>query len=97
MNHAPLPTAFKVLLGAGAVGMSIGWSLFIRMAVELNRALPQEKKFSILELRMNFHEVKRLHEEIFPVSAIRVTRLALMVSSVITLAAAILVGIMPTY
>jgi hypothetical protein len=67
------------------------------MAVELNRALPQEKKFSILELRMNFHEVKRLHEEIFPVSAIRVTWLALMVSSVITLAAAILVGIMPTY
>jgi len=47
----------------------IASSLFIRMAIELNRTLPPQKKFSILELRMHFHELKRLHEEVFPVSA----------------------------
>jgi len=64
-----LPSTVKVLFGAGTIGIVIASSLFIRMAIELNRTLPPQKKFSILELRMHFHELKRLHEEVFPVSA----------------------------
>jgi hypothetical protein len=65
------------------------------MAIELNRALAPQKRFFILELRMRFHEVKRLHEELFPVSALRATWFALMVSSVIVLAVAIIVAVKP--
>ena len=90
-----LPTIVKVLFGLGSIGMLIGWSLFIRMAIDLNRALPPQKKFFIAELRMHFNEVKRLHEEFFPVSALRATWFALMVSSVITMAAAIILAVKP--
>jgi hypothetical protein len=90
-----LPTAVKILFGVGAIGMFIGWSLFIRMAIELNRVLPLQKKFFILELRIHFHEVKRLHEEFFPVSALRATWFAFMVSSVIIMTAAIIIAVKP--
>jgi hypothetical protein len=90
-----LHTVVKVLFGVGATGMLIGWSLFIRMAIELNRVLPPKRKFFLLELRIHFHEVKRLHEEFFPVSALRSTWFALMVSSATTLAAAIIIAVKP--
>ena len=90
-----LPTVVKVLHGVGAIGMLVGFSLFIRMAVELNRVLPPQKRFSIFELNMHRHEVKRLHEEFFPVSALRATWFALMVGSGITMAAAIIIAVKP--
>jgi hypothetical protein len=90
-----LPTVVKVLFGVGSIGMLIGFSLFIRMAIELNRVLPPQKKFSILELNMHRHGVQRLHEEFFPVSALRATWFTLMVSSVIALAVAIIIAVKP--
>jgi hypothetical protein len=90
-----LPTVVKVLFGVGAIGMFVGWSLFIRMVVELNRVLPPQKKFFILEFRMRHREIKRLHEKFFPVSSLRATWFAFIVSSVITMAAAIIVAVKP--
>lgn len=58
-----LPTVVKILFGAGAIGMIVGWWLFLRMAIELNRALPPQKRFLMLELRMHSNEAKRLQEE----------------------------------
>jgi hypothetical protein len=91
-----LPTIAKILFGVGATGMFIGWFLFVRMAIQLNRVLPPNKKFFIIELRQHIHEVKCLHEESFPVSRLRVTWFALVVGSAITIAAAIIVAIKPT-
>lgn len=88
-----LPTIVKVLFGVGLLGMFVGWALFIRMTIELNRASPRRKKFSILELRMHFREVKRLHEEFFPVSTIRAMWFACIVGSVITMVVATLIAV----
>jgi len=90
-----VPIIVKVLYGIGAFGMLIGWSLFIRMTIELNRTLPPQKKFSVLELRMHFHEVKRLHEESFPISILRATWFALMVFSVIVMVVAVIIAVKP--
>jgi hypothetical protein len=49
----------------------------------------------MLELRMHFHEVKRLHEEFFPVSPLRATWFALMVFSVIAMVAAVIIAVKP--
>jgi len=67
----PSGSAVKILVTVGGLGLLIGNALFIRMAIELNRVLQPQKKFYVLELRINFHEVKRLHEESFPVSTLR--------------------------
>lgn len=90
-----LPTVVKVLFGIGAFGMFVGWSLFIRMTIELNQALPPQKQLFLLELRMHFHEVKRLHEEFFPVSALRTAWFALVVSSITAFGAAIIIAVKP--
>jgi len=90
-----LPTVVKVLYGVGAIGMLVVFLLFIRMAIELNRVLPPQKKFSMLELNMRRHEVKRLHEEFFPVSSLRTTWFVLMVASVMTMAAAVVLAVKP--
>jgi hypothetical protein len=88
-----LPTMVKVLYGVGAFGMLVDFSLFIRMVIELNRVLPPQKKFSMNELNMRQHEIKRLHEELFPVSSLRTTWFVLMVASVITMAAAVILAV----
>ena len=90
-----LPTTVKVLYGIGAFGLLIGSSLFIRMTIELNRILPPQKKFSLLELRMHLQQVKRLHEQSFPVSTLRATWFALMVCSVIAMGAAVIIALKP--
>jgi hypothetical protein len=90
-----LPNVVKVLYGIGALGLLVGWSLFIRMTIELNRTLPPQKKFALVALRMHFHEVKRLHEESFPVSTLRATWFALMVFSVTAMAVAVIIAVKP--
>ena len=90
-----LSPVVKVLYGIGAFGLLIGWSLFIRMTVELNRTLPPEKRFSILELRIQFHDVKRLHEQSFPVSTLRATWFGLMCCSVIAMVVAVIMALKP--
>ena len=83
----------KVLYGAGAISLVVGFALFVRMATELNRVLPSQKKVAIFELNMRRHEVKRLHEEFFPVSRLRTTWFVLMVASVMTMAAAVILAV----
>ena len=61
----------KILFAMGTLGMIVGIYLFVAMTLELNRKLPEQKRFFLLELREHFHEVKNLHEEHFPVSVRR--------------------------
>ena len=81
--------------GLGAIGMLVGFSLFIRMAIELNGVLPPKKKFSILELNMRRHDVKRLHEELFPLSSLRTTWFVLVVASVMAMVVAVIIAVKP--
>jgi hypothetical protein len=90
-----IPTSVKILLAVGGFGMLIGTSLFIRMAIELNRTLPPQKKFYIIELREHFHEVKNLHEKAFPVSTLRSVWFVITVASVITMAAGFILAVKP--
>jgi hypothetical protein len=89
------PLLVTILFAVGAVGMTIGWSLFFRMIVELNRTLPPNKKFSFWNYRMHFHEIKRLHEEAFPISALRTSWFALIYGSAVAIGASIIVAVKP--
>jgi hypothetical protein len=63
------------------------------MAIEVNRVLPPRDRIPMVEIRYHFHDVKRLHEEQFPQSSVRLAFFMLMGLSVALLAAAILVEI----
>ena len=90
-----LPSSVKILYALGGLGLVLGWALFFRMAIEVNRRLPPQKKFFLQDLNMHFHEVKRLHEETFPVSALRTTWFVLMVASVMAMVAATILAVRP--
>ncbi len=90
-----VPVSVKILFAVGALGMIVGIALFIAMALELNRNLPQQKRFFILELRERFHEVKDIHEEQFPVSTKRTAWFVLTVASVLVMTAALILGVRP--
>jgi hypothetical protein len=79
----------------GVLCLFISSSLFLRMAVELNKALPPEKKFSLFEIRMHFHEIKSSHESFFPISALRTVWFVLLVVSVSAMAIAVMLAIRP--
>lgn len=84
-----LTKASRILWLAGAVSAASGWLLFIRMAIELNRVLPPRDKIPMLEIRYHFFDVKRLHEERFPKSSVRLASFTLIGLSTGLLAGAI--------
>ena len=90
-----IPASVKILFAVGGLGMLIGTSLFIRMAIELNRTLPPQKKFFIIELRDHFHEMKSLHEKSFPVSGLRSAWFVITTTSAIILAVAFILAVRP--
>ena len=90
-----LSANLKILIALASAGMFVAWGLFIRMAIELNRVSPIQKKFYVINLRRDFHEVKRLHEEIFPVSALRTAWLILIIASEVTPIAVIILAVRP--
>jgi hypothetical protein len=91
----PSSCAVEILATVGGLGLFMGNALFIRMAIELNRVLQPQKKFYVLELRSNFHEVKRLHEESFPVSAVRTPWFVVTVLSMVIMAIAAALAVKP--
>ena len=92
-DSAMLPVKAKLLFGMGALGMFVGWLLFFRMMVELNRVLPPDKRLSFREFRMRIPRIRELHETSFPLSTLRAWWLGLMVGSAIAIGAAVIVGI----
>jgi len=90
--------ATNVVRDLWMVGLSclfISSSLFLCMAVELNKALPSDKRFPLLEIKMHFHEIKRLHENLFPVSTLRTAWFVLLVVSVSAMAIGVILAIRP--
>ena len=81
---------FKYLFGAGASGQVIAVFLFLRMAMELNRVLPPERRMPLIEIRMHFFEIKRLHEEAFPASRLRAAWFGFTVTSILVMVLAVL-------
>jgi len=81
---------FKYLFGAGAFGQVVAGILFLRMARELNRVLPAERRMPLIEVRMHYFEIKRLHEEAFPASRLRAAWFLLTVTSILVMVAAVL-------
>jgi hypothetical protein len=77
--------------------MFVGWSLFFRTVVELNKVLPPSKKFLLFELRMHIDEIKNLHEGLFPVSALRTGWFLLTLAGGLAMAAGVIIGIRPTH
>lgn len=52
-----LSTTVKVLMVVGAIYGLISTSCFLRMIVQLNRALPAEKRIPLWKLREDFFEI----------------------------------------
>ena len=86
-----VPTnTFRYLFGVGAFGQLIAVILFLRMASELNRVLPRDRRMPLIEIRIHIFEIKRLHEEAFPESRLRTTWFLLTVTSILVMVLAVL-------
>jgi hypothetical protein len=72
------------------------WSLFFRMAIEVNRVLPKEKRIPLFEFRYHISEIKHLHEQRFPSSKLRVGWMTLAGVSALIVSVAVILGIRPT-
>jgi hypothetical protein len=77
----------------GAVLGIAGWALFIRMAVELNRALPPGKRLPLIRFRENLDHIKRLHGDYFPNSVVRLWAFLLIAASASLSATGVIVGV----
>jgi hypothetical protein len=85
----------KYLWVGGMIGMIAASILFGQMQAQVNKLLPPEKRISMIESRMRFHEIKSLHEERFPTSQLRTMWYVLMAISVFLMAVGIIVAIKP--
>jgi hypothetical protein len=83
-------TASIYLVVVGTVVSLIGWSLFLRMAIELNKVLPPDKRIPLIEFRNHISRIRRLHEDSFPESGLSTTWLILTVAAGLVWAAAII-------
>ena len=88
-----MSTAFKCLAAVAILGFLIGWSLFLRMAIELNEALPQQERIPLIELRDHISEINRLYMESFPSSALPAMWRVLMTISALVLAGTVMIEI----
>jgi hypothetical protein len=74
---------------AGATVSLAGWFLFLRMAIDLNKVLAPSKRIPLYDLRNRVSEIRRLHEDSFPESALSTVWLMLMVVAGVLLGTAI--------
>jgi hypothetical protein len=84
------------LLVVGAIVSLTGWLLFFRMAIELNKALPPDKRIPLIEFRNHIFRIRRLHEDSFPESGLSTTWLVLMVAAALAWASAIIAELIRT-
>jgi hypothetical protein len=84
------------LFVAGAVVSAVGWALFFRMAVELNRVLPADKRIPLIGLRNDVHRVRRLYEDRFPEGRLSMAWLVFMVFATLLLASGIVAELVRT-
>jgi len=90
-----LSNAVKYLWAIGVAGQLIASLLFVRMAVQVNRVLAPEKRIPLIESRLRFFELKRLHEDLFPASTIRTAWLVLLAVSTSLLAIGVIPALKP--
>ena len=84
------------LMVVGATVSLIGWSLFFRMVSELNKVLPPDKKIPVFEFRNHISEIRRLHEDSFPDSALSTAWMILMVTAGLAWTAVVIVELIRT-
>jgi hypothetical protein len=53
---------------AACVGFLVAFLMTLRMAFEVNRVLPPEKRIPLIEYRFHVQEIWRLHDDFFPKS-----------------------------
>jgi hypothetical protein len=66
------------------------------MVIELNRVLPPEKRIPVLAFRNHISEIRRLHEDSFPDSALSTAWMILMVGAGLAWAGAVIVAVSRT-
>ncbi len=76
--------------------MLLGWSLFFRMAIKLNRMLPPAKKIPLIEFRNYRLEIERLYEGSFPESELPAGFRVLIVAGALTIGAGVIVALVRT-
>jgi hypothetical protein len=56
------------LFAAAIVGFLVATLVTLRMAVDVNKVLPPEKRILLIEYRFHVQEIWRLHDDLFPKS-----------------------------
>ncbi len=84
------------LMVVGTVVSLIGWCLFFRMAIDLNKVLPPDKRIPLIEFRNQISRIRRLHEDSYPESGLSTTWLLLMIVAGMVWAAAIITEVIRT-
>ena len=90
-----LSNPVKYLWTIGVAGQLISSLLFRRMAVRVNSVLAPEKRIPLIESRLPFFELKRLHEDLFPTSTVRNVWFILLAVSTSLFAIGIILAVKP--
>jgi len=86
----------KFLWLLGVLCPVIGWLLFLRMAITLNKEAPPDRRILLRSLDIHYlSAIIRPHEEWFPTSSVRTAWLVVMVVSTSLMAIAIILAIRP--
>jgi len=80
----------------GSALMAIGWSLFLRMAIELNKVLPPSKRIPLIEFRNHISEIRRLYEDSFPEGVLSMAWMTLLAAGAIAFGSAVIVALIRT-
>jgi hypothetical protein len=67
--------------------MLVAAGLFIRMGVQVNGALPRERRIPLIEIRSHLLEIRELHAALFPSSALRRTFYLMLGAAISTITA----------
>ena len=80
----------------GGILMLLGWSLFFRMAIKLNRVLQPAKRIPLIEFRNYRLEIERLYEDSFPESELPTGFRVLIVAGALTIGAGVILALART-
>lgn len=88
-----MSVALKWCMASAALGFLVATAMFIRMAAEVNKKLPPEKRIPLIDYRYHITEIKHLYEGLFPDSALATVWFLLEVASASVIAIGVILEI----
>lgn len=95
ISHYLVPSGIFALWVTAICASVAGQLLFIRMAVEVNRKLPFDKRIPLFGLKEHIWEVRSLHGDMYPKSAVRTAAYLLIGCSTFFFVVAVILAVEP--